>query len=128
MSQSAEPTGTLSKRVLVVDDNIDAATGIKMLLQICGHDVRVVHQGQEVLDAALAHNAEVVFLDIGLPDIDGYEVARVLRAHPRGQCLRLVALSGFAGDQAKQRALTAGFDRHLMKPADLRTLQAALVD
>ena len=119
-------TDTAPKRILVVDDSEDAANGIAMLMQICGHDVHIVHRGQEVLDATLAHGVELVFLDIGLPDIDGYEVARLLRAHPVGRRLRLIALSGFGGEQDKQRALAAGFDGHLTKPADLAALQAAL--
>jgi two-component system, sensor histidine kinase len=127
MSESAELDPSPPRRVLVVDDNVDAATGIGMLLQICGHDVCVVHQGREVLDATLAHDAEVVFLDIGLPDMDGYEVVRILRGHPRCQGLRLIALSGFAADQDKRRAMAAGFNEHLTKPADLRAIQAALL-
>jgi CheY-like chemotaxis protein len=122
-----QPGDASPKRVLVVDDNVDAATGIGMLLQVCGHDVRIVHRGQDVLDAALTHDADVVFLDIGLPDMDGYEVARVLRAHPGGQRVRLIALSGFATNQAKQRSLSVGFDRHLSKPATLSMLQSALM-
>lgn len=127
-SQSLNPAGALHKRVLVVDDNVDAANGIGMLLEVCGHNVRVIHQGREVLEAALAHDAEVVFLDIGLPDMDGYKIARVLRAHPRGQNLRLIALSGLGADEDKQHALAAGFDDHLTKPASLVALQAALVN
>jgi CheY-like chemotaxis protein len=128
MSDATRTADEMRKRVLVVDDNVDAATGIGMLLEICGHDVRIVHRGREVLNAALAHEAEVVILDIGLPDIDGYEIARVLRAHPCAESLRLIALSGFGTDLDKQRTLAAGFDRHLTKPADLRSLQASLVD
>jgi CheY-like chemotaxis protein len=122
-----QPGDASPKRVLVVDDNVDAATGIGMLLQVCGHDVRIVHRGRDVLDAALTHDADVVFLDIGLPDMDGYEVARVLRAHPGSQRARLIALSGFATDQAKQRSLSVGFDQHLSKPATLLMLQSALM-
>lgn len=121
------PAGDSSpRRILVVDDNVDAATGIAMLMQVCGHDVHMVHRGQEVLDAALAHDAEVVFLDIGLPDISGYEVARLLRAHPRARQLRVIALSGFGNESEKRNAIAAGFDGHLTKPADLGQLQAAL--
>lgn len=123
-----QSTSGAAKRILVVDDNEDAAAGVAMLLQVCGHDVHTVHRGGDVLQAALAHNDEVIFLDIGLPDMDGYEVASVLRAHPGGRQLRLIALSGFGGEQERQRALAAGFDRHLTKPADLAAIQAALAD
>jgi len=115
------------RRVLVVDDNVDAATGIGMLLQICGHDVRVMHTGREVLDAALAHGAEVIILDIGLPDVHGYEVVRTLREHLWCHGLRLIALSGFATDEDKRRAMEAGFDEFLTKPADLRAIRAAVM-
>lgn len=86
MNQS---TSGAAKRILVVDDNEDAAAGIAMLLQVCGHDVHMVHRGAHVLQAALAHDDEVVFVDIGLPDMDEYEVASVLRAHPGGRQLRV---------------------------------------
>lgn len=121
------PEDSPPRRVLVVDDNVDAAMGIGMLLQICGHDVRVVHTGREVLDAALAHGAEVIFLDIGLPDVGGYEVLRTLREHPRCQGLRLIALSGFGTDEDKRRARAAGFDEFLTKPAGLRAIRAAVM-
>jgi CheY-like chemotaxis protein len=127
MSESKELEDSPPRRVLVVDDNVDAATGIGMLLQMCGHDVRVVYTGREVLDATLAHDADTIILDIGLPDIDGYEVLRILRGHPRCHGVRLIALSGFAGEQDKRRAIAAGFDKHLTKPADLQALRAALM-
>lgn len=121
------PAGDPSpRRILVVDDNVDAAAGISMLMQVCGHQVHMVHRGREVLDAALAHDAEIVFLDIGLPDIDGYEVARTLRQHPRARHLRLIAISGFGNESEQQGALAAGFDGYLTKPAELAQLQAAL--
>jgi CheY-like chemotaxis protein len=126
MSRSATLEDSSPHRVLVVDDNVDAAAGIGMLLQICGHNVRVVHTGGEVVDATLAHDAEVIFLDIGLPDVDGYEVVRRLRGHPRCQGLRLIALSGFAADADKRRAIAAGFDEYLTKPADLGAIRAAI--
>lgn len=126
MSES-KSADALIKRVLVVDDNVDAATAVGMLLHVCGYDVHVVHRGQEVLAATLSHHVDVVFLDIGLPDMDGYEVVRTLRGHPRCQGLRLIALSGFGGEQDKQRALAAGFDAHLTKPADFRALRSALL-
>lgn len=127
MSELPEHASLRSKRILVVDDNVDAAAGVRMLLQACGHDVRAVHRGGEVLEATFAHGADVIFLDIGLPDVDGYEIARALRKHPRGQSIRLIALTGFGSDQDKRRALAAGFDQHLTKPADLRVLRAALL-
>lgn len=127
MNPSVALENSPRRRVLVVDDNVDAAIGIAMLLQICGHDVRVVHTGREVLDATLAHGAEVILLDIGLPDVGGYEVVRTLREHPRCQGLRLIALSGFATDEDKRRAMAAGFDAFLSKPADLRAIRAAVM-
>lgn len=125
MNEPPKRVSERPKRVLVVVDNVDAAAGVRMLLQTCGHDVRVVHRGGDVLDATFAHGADVIFLDIGLPDVDGYEIARTLRGHPLGQRVRLIALTGFGTDQDKRRALAAGFDQHLTKPADLQVLPSS---
>ena len=115
-----------ASRVLVVDDNVDAAEVLAELLTLEGHEVSVVHDGDEALSRAREWGPSVVFLDIGLPGIDGYEVARRLRlASPKGE-LRLVALSGYAQEADIRRGEAAGFDAHLVKPADLQQIRAAL--
>lgn len=114
------------RHVLVVDDNADAAESIAMLLNLYQHKVQVAHSGREALQAAIAERPQVVLLDIGLPDIDGYEVAHRMRAHPALKDVRLVALTGYGQEQDRRRAKQAGFDAHLTKPADLAALQSAI--
>jgi PAS domain S-box-containing protein len=121
------PTRTYaSARVLVVDDNVDAATSMAKLLELCGHTVRVIHDGKEALDVAIADRPDVIVLDIGLPGMDGYEVARAAREHSALKSVTLIALSGLGRDEDKQRSREAGFDVHLTKPADLEALQEAI--
>ena len=103
-------------RVLVVDDNVDAAAMIAELVREHGHDVRIVHDGLSALAVAEEQHPEVVFLDIGLPGMDGYEVARRLRAS--GHCpTELVALTGYGQESDRRLAAAAGFTEHLVKPA-----------
>jgi CheY-like chemotaxis protein len=113
-------------RVLVVDDNVDAANSLaKLLARLYGQEVRVAHDGTQALEAAEHFLPEVVLLDIGLPGMDGHEVARRLRERPTtGQAL-IVALTGWGLESDRQRSAQSGFDRHLVKPVDpemLRTL------
>lgn len=115
-------------RVVVVDDNRDAAESLVMLLELEGHEVRMASDGQAGLQLARDFDAQAVLLDIGLPDIDGYEVARRIRQQPWGKKLLLIAVSGWGQDRDRQAALDAGFDRHLTKPVDLGELTALLGD
>jgi signal transduction histidine kinase len=111
------------KRVLVVDDNRDAADSISMLLQTHGHDVRTAYEGEAALSVAASFPADLVLLDIGLPGMNGYEVARQLRS--RNAAVQLVALTGYGQPDDVKRAMEAGFDAHLVKPVDFgRVLQA----
>lgn len=105
------------KRVLVVDDNADSARVTGLLLSAVGFEVRLAHSGPEALEAAAEFVPAAVLLDIGLPGIDGYQVARELRA-ARGAALLLVAVSGYGQEEDRQRSAAAGFDHHLLKPAD----------
>jgi CheY-like chemotaxis protein len=113
-------------RVLVVDDNHDAAAGIAAVLELEGHEVRTAADGEEALAALAAQHAEVVVLDIGLPLIDGYEVARRMRAMPDGRALLLIALTGYGQREDRQTAFGAGFDHHFVKPADAQALLACI--
>jgi len=115
-----------SARILVVDDNIDAALTIGRLLELAGHVVMTIHDSEQAIQQAIAEQPDAVLLDIGLPGMDGYEVARRLRADPKLSRTRLIALSGFGREEDKRRSLEAGFDAHLTKPADLRALQEAI--
>jgi signal transduction histidine kinase len=120
----ARPHPKSVKRVLIVDDNQDAADSLSMLLQIQGHDVQTAYGAQDALDRAAAFDADVVLLDIGLPMMNGFEVARRLRAS--GNPARLVALSGYGQPQDIRRTRNAGFDAHLVKPVDLEQVDAVL--
>jgi CheY-like chemotaxis protein len=112
--------------VLVVDDNVDAALSMALLLRAAGHETEAAHDGPAALAAAGRFRPDAVLLDIGLPGMDGYEVARALRAGANGRRLVLVALTGYGGAGARQRAAAAGFDHHLTKPVDPDELQALL--
>jgi CheY-like chemotaxis protein len=115
-----------SKRVLVVDDNRDAANSLGMLLEAMGAQVSVVHSGPDALDAYARFSPALVLLDIGMPGMDGYEVARRIRssfAEPRAA---IVALTGWGQEDDRYRASAAGFDHHLTKPADIEDLQRLL--
>jgi PAS domain S-box-containing protein len=113
-------------RVLVVDDNADAAESLGVLLEMEGHAARIANSGREALAVAPDFQPEVVFLDIGLPDLSGYEVARQLRNIPALQGALLVALTGWGTQEDRQRTRDAGFDRHLTKPAELSALEELL--
>ena len=113
-------------RILVVDDNRDAADSLGMLLQCLGADVRVAHDGVEALNAVATYQPAVVLLDIGMPGMDGYEVARRIRHSFPERRTPLVALTGWGQEEDRRRARDAGFDHHLIKPAAMETLQALL--
>jgi len=114
------------RRVLVVDDNKDAAESLALLLRVAGHDVRVCQDGPSALRTAAEYYPEAVLLDIGLPGMNGYEVARRLRGQPDTERALLVALTGYGQDEDQRRAREAGFDHHFVKPADLEALAALL--
>ncbi len=107
-----------SYRILVVDDNVDSAQSMALLLQLEGHQVECAHDGAQALERATAIAPQVVLLDLELPQVNGYEVARTLRGRDGGQALLLIAISGFGRDRDRAAALEAGFDFHLTKPAD----------
>jgi PAS domain S-box-containing protein len=111
------------RRVLVVDDNVDAAESMALLLRAVGHEVRTAYDGLVALREAEALRPEVVLLDIGLPRLDGYEVARRLRQQEGGQEALVIALTGYGQEEDRRRAAAAGFDVHLVKPPDPGAVQ-----
>ncbi len=117
------PPAGARRRVLVVDDNGDAAESLALLLRASGHEVSTAHDARQALDDAVRLQPDVVLLDIGLPEMDGYEVARRLRNDRRMDATRLVALTGYGQEGDREQARAAGFDDHLLKPADPETLQ-----
>jgi CheY-like chemotaxis protein len=114
------------RRVLIVDDNADAANSLAALLNLCGHETQVAYSARAALESIEAFRPEVVLLDIGLPEMDGYELARRLRAMEKLAGVRLVAVTGYGQTDDRQRALAAGFDEHLVKPADIAALDRAI--
>jgi PAS domain S-box-containing protein len=116
------------RRVLVIEDGDDARESMRDLLELSGHDVKVACDGPEGIDLAKAFRPEVVFCDLGLPGVTGYDVARTIRADGALQKVRLIALSGYAQADDRRRSLEAGFDRHLAKPTSDDDLQRALAE
>jgi PAS domain S-box-containing protein len=115
-SPSPSPASPGSARILIVDDNVDAAETLAMVLALDGHDVTVAHDGARGLQLAEESRPQLVLLDIGLPKLNGYEVARRIRQQPWGRVMTLVAITGWGQEDDKRRALEAGFDLHLTKP------------
>ena len=110
-----------SRRVLVVEDNPDGRAMLRLLLELCGHQVEAAADGREGVEKALAWAPEVAVVDIGLPGLDGYEVARRLRAALGGRVV-LIALTAYGGPEDRLRSYLSGFDHHLTKPADVGEL------
>ena len=106
------------RRILIADDNHDAADSLAVLLQMHGHEVTVVRDGREALTTINAVRAEIALLDIGMPELDGYEVARQVRQNTLGRAVTLIAVTGWGQDRDKARALGAGFNHHLTKPIE----------
>lgn len=122
---SQRPRGTLQKRVLIVDDNADAAEALALLLRSMGHHVQVVHDGRAALDAVTTARPEIVLLDLAMPGMSGFEVAKQLRQQ-LGSAVRIVALTGFGQEEDRQKSAAAGFDQHLVKPVDPSFLRSLL--
>jgi DNA-binding response OmpR family regulator len=112
--------------VLIVDDNHDAADMLGDFLTIVGHDVRVVYDGRDAIDALHEFGAQVVLIDIGLPVIDGWEIARRLREIHEPPRLCIIAVTGYGEDRDRQRSRSAGIDHHLVKPPDLVALESLM--
>jgi CheY-like chemotaxis protein len=113
-------------RILVVDDNRDAADSLAMMLRMMGHETLAAYDGLEAVQEAETFRPGVVLLDIGLPKMNGYEVARHLRQQPWGKTMSLIALTGWGQDEDKRRALEAGFDHHFTKPVEVIALEQML--
>jgi CheY-like chemotaxis protein len=122
-----KPTGP-RRRILVVEDNRDAAESLGMLLRMIGHDVRTAHNAAEAVAAAPEYRPLLVLMDLGMPRVNGYEAARLIRAEPWGAGLFLVALTGWGSEADQQRTRDAGFDRHLVKPVDIEALKRLIAE
>jgi len=114
LAETARPR----RKILVVDDNADGAESLAALLAIGGHETQIAHDGPDGLELARRFRPDVIFLDIGMPTLDGYETARLLRQQPWGKDVLLVALTGWGQTEDRRRSQEAGFNHHLVKPAD----------
>jgi len=123
-----EPAPARSRRVLVVEDSPDAAESLRDVLAFSGHEVEVAFDGPAALEMGRAFRPEIVICDIGLPGMDGYDVARAFRAVAELQGAYLVALSGYAQPEHLQQAVAAGFDQHLVKPLRVEDLDRLLAE
>jgi signal transduction histidine kinase len=117
---------TTKLKLLLVDDNVDSARTLAMLLELSGHEVQVAHSGPAALETVATYQPACVLLDIGMPDMNGYEVARRLRSEPRFNGVHLVALTGYGREYDRQQAEAAGFDQYLVKPVAYEKLQEML--
>ncbi|HEV7732762.1 MAG TPA: ATP-binding protein [Candidatus Binatia bacterium] len=126
LAAGPEAAASTGVEVLIVEDNADAAESLRLLLELDGHVVRIAGTGPAALAAVDAAASAVAFVDIGLPEMDGFEVARRLRVHPNGQTMVLVAVSGYGRDEDKRRAAAAGFDHHFTKPVDFDDVRRIL--
>ena len=115
-------------RILVVDDNRASADMIAMLLHLKGNEIRAANDGQEALEVAETFHPQLVLLDIGLPKLNGYEVARQIRGQPWSQDVILVALTGWGQDEVRRRSLEAGFNFHIVKPVGIAALEKLLAE
>lgn len=119
---------TKSKRVLVVDDNRDAALSLTMLLTLTGHETATAHDGAEAMAIAETFRPDLMLLDIGLPKLNGYDVCRAIRAQPWGRDIVVVALTGWGQDEDRRKSTEAGFNDHLVKPVDQEALLTLLAE
>jgi CheY-like chemotaxis protein len=121
------PIASPGKNILLVDDNVDAARMLASLLELDGHRLHLIHHGDEALPAARELHPDVVLLDIGLPGLNGYEVARRLRKESWSKTLQIIAITGYAMKDDIHKARQAGFDHHLTKPVNVDALQGILI-
>jgi CheY-like chemotaxis protein len=120
--------GTTGRRILIVDDNRDAAISLGMLLELSGYEIETAYDGSAAIDAAARFQPQMILLDIGLPGLDGYEVARRMRSEPWGKRATLVAVTGWGQAEDRERSKAAGFDAHFVKPIDHDALVKLLAE
>lgn len=134
MADVNAPTTTAIKparqafRILVVDDNLDSALSLAMMLSIMGHETRTAHDGESALATAEAFLPDVVLLDIGLPKLNGYEVAQRIRQQPWGTSMFLIAVTGWGQEEDRQRSSEVGLNVHMVKPIEAGALEQLLSD
>lgn len=125
-ASDSQPPEQRRRRLLVIDDNKDAAESMSMLFELWGYEVICAYDGRSALETAAKYRPHAVFLDIGLPGMDGYEIAERLRALPESARTVLVAITGYGQDEDRRRSREAGIDHHLVKPVAPETLHELL--
>jgi signal transduction histidine kinase len=125
-ARSASPVGSTARRILVADDNHDAAESLATMLRISGNEVRIARDGAEAVVSAEAFRPDAALIDIGMPKLDGYEVAKNIRAAPWGRNMLLVAVTGWGKEEDRRKAFDVGFDHHLTKPASVEDIETIL--
>jgi len=123
-----EPTTTIVRRILIVDDNQDSATSLAMLLKMTGHETHTAYDGLEAVETAATFLPDIVLLDIGLPKLNGYDACRKIREQPWGKGMVLIALTGWGHDEDRRKSQEAGFDGHLVKPVNHTVLLKILAE
>jgi CheY-like chemotaxis protein len=123
---NARPAAARGRRVLVVEDSADARQSLRLLLEMAGHEVEACEDGPSGLARLRAFQPDVALIDLGLPGMDGYAVAREARGRPETRAIRLVAVTGYGQAEDRRRALAAGFDLHVTKPVDASMLDEVL--
>jgi len=116
----------VSRKILVADDDQDSAESLAMLFQMMGHDVRAAREGLEAIRIAEEFRPDLILLDIGMPNLNGYETCRRIREQVWGRAMVIAALTGWARDEDRDRSQQAGFDRHFVKPVDPTALEELL--
>jgi CheY-like chemotaxis protein len=127
-AKPAQQPEQAAKRVLIVDDNIDACETLAMMLELLGQQTRQAHEGVGALKAAQEYQPEIIFMDIGLPGLTGHEVAERMRGELGMKETYIVALSGYGTEEDRRKSLVAGFDNHYVKPLDPSTLPGILAE
>lgn len=123
---TSAPNRAPGLRVLIAEDQADCAESLALFLRLCGHEIGIARSGPAALESARAACPDVVLLDIGLPEVNGYEVARRLRDHPWERRPLVIAVTGFGGESDRSQSAEAGIDLHLTKPVDPEQLRAVL--
>jgi CheY-like chemotaxis protein len=124
----SEPTTTTARRILIVDDNRDSAESLAMLLKMTGHETHTAYDGLEAVNTAMTFMPDVIFMDIGLPNLNGYEACRKIREQPWGKDMVLIALTGWGQEEDRQKSRDAGFNGHLVKPVEHAALMKLLAE
>ncbi len=120
---ASPPPASGQRRILIADDNVDAADSLAMVLELMGHEVRTAHDGRAAVEVAASFRPDLILLDIGMPTMNGYDACRRIRDQPGGRDTIVVALTGWGHDDDKRRSHEAGFDHHVVKPIDLATVK-----